>query len=972
MRGEIRLLGPVEVIGPLGPAALQGARQRAVVGALALHPGQVVSQDRLVDVLWDDDPPRTAVKSLHSHVARVRQVLGECGLPGVLLTREPGYVLTIDADMVDAHRFEQTVVTAKQDLSGNTVADRLRAALALWRGDALADTGFAGWGVAEINRLHELRLAAWECLWDAELRRGNHSEAVTDLERLLVKYPTRERLVALYMRALYRCGRHVDALDAYQRLRDRLDDELGVDPGPELNGLYTDILRRSPALGSPQVATNTAAPAQLPARVGYFVGRDAQLEALDEVLADAGDRPVIVISGAAGMGKTALAVQWAHQAASRFPDGQLFLDLRGHDPDTAISTTDALTHLLLGLGVPDDRIPAGLVDKASLYRSLLHDRRILVVLDNCGVTDDILPLVPGSATGLLLITSRNTLAPLVVRHAVQVIGLDALAHNEAVRLLGRVLGAARVEREPVPAAHLVRLCGGMPLALRIATAKLLMRPDRPIRDLVDELASADRLDSLAVPGDSLSVRTVFASAYRSLSEPTARAFRMLGVHPGASFCVHLVAAACGVPAAGAKPRVAELAASHLVNEVGGARYRLHDLIKVFAHQCALVDESGAERAAAGVRIVDWYLALAGVELSSVEVPRFADQNAAFDFLDTERHNMVAVVQFANDNGLHAAAWQLTSALTAFFNARGHWTERIEMCKVGVAAAAELDDPAAEGEALRSLGTAYRLAHRMIEALACYPRALELMRAAGDKSGEAAVYNNIGGAHVQLRRFDEAVNAYQQAIDLQTAAGNTRGMALAQRNLGYTYVCVRRPELSFDLLQPALAHARSLGDTWLEAGTLDSLGEAFRLQGELGPALEHFREALAIARRTGDRRFESESFNNIGITLLDQGDPDAALENLNQALAASQELADLHLESLTRGNIGRARLAVGDLAGAREQLRHALAIRERVPDDYAEALLHSDLADLEDRSGQPDTAARHRLLSARLDNSTTAS
>ncbi|TCO53772.1 AfsR/SARP family transcriptional regulator [Actinocrispum wychmicini] len=948
MRAEIRLLGPVEVVGPHGGAGLQGARQRAVVGALALYADRVVPQERLVDVLWDEDPPRTAVKSLHSHVARVRQTLSACGLPGVLRTCEPGYVLAVDPESVDAYRFEQTVAAARLDLSGNGVAVRLRDALRLWRGDALADAGLAGWGVAEVNRLHELRLTAWECLWDAELRDGRHTVAVTELERLLIAYPTRERLVALYMRALYQCGRHVDALDAYQRLRERLGEELGVDPGPELQSLYTDVLRRSPALGTSRA--DPTAPAQLPARVGYFVGRTAELDALDATLADAGDRPVVVVSGAAGMGKTALAIQWAHRVADRFPAGQLFLDLRGHDPDTAMSPSDALTHLLFGLGVPDDRIPAAVVDKAGLYRSLLHDRRILVMLDNCGAAETVLPLIPGSTASLLVITSRNTLAPLVVRHTVSAIRVDALDHSDAQTLITRVLGAARVGREPVPAARLARLCGGMPLALRIAAAKLLVQPSRPIRDLVAELASADRLDSLAVAGDSRSVRTVFASAYRSLSAPAARAFRVLGSHPGPSFCVHLVAAACGVAVAEARPWIAELSASHLVTEVGGGRYRLHDLIRLFAHQCGLIDEPAADRAAMAGRIVGWYVSLAGVlGESTVELPRFADRHAALDFLDAERPNMVPIAQFADEQGLYAKVCALTSALTGYFDARGHWTDRIEMCRVSVAAAGRLGDPGTEGEMLRSLGTAYRLSRRMTEALECYPRALELMSLAGDKRGEAAVYNNIGGANVELRHFDEAIAAYQQALTLNTAVGNQRGMALAQRNLGYTYVRTGRPEESLDVLRLALANSRAISDPWLQAGTLDTLGEAFLHRGDLTSALEHFAAALAVARRIGDRRFESETLNNIGITQLEQGDPDAALTSLREALAASHGLADPHGESVTRNNIGRAWLAKGDLAAAREELRHALALRERVPDGYAEAELRRDLAELDARS-----------------------
>ncbi|WP_367128482.1 BTAD domain-containing putative transcriptional regulator [Saccharothrix sp. HUAS TT1] len=956
MRPEVRVLGPVEVIGPGGRANLQGARQRAVAGVLALHAGTVVSRDRLVDVLWDDDPPRTAVKSLHSHVARVRQSLSGCGLTDVLRTSEPGYVLMIEPEAVDAHRFARVVATARAAPPDDAEAvERLRAALASWRGPALADAGLVGWGVAEVERWHELRLTAWEHLWAAELRRGRHHVALPELERLLVAHPTRERLVGLYMLALYRCERQVEALEAYRRLAERLADELGVDPGAELSRLHTDILRRSSALDPPRPDAPDApdaAPAQLPARAGHFTGRAADLSTLDRAVGEDGEWPVVSISGPGGMGKTSLAVQWAHRVAGRFPDGQLFLDLHGHDPAAAMTAAEALAHLLLGLGVPDSRVPATTAARAGLYRSVLYGRRVLVLLDNCGDAADLAALVPGGTASLLLITGRAKPASLMVRHAVCAVSLDALSDAEALTLLGRVLGAARVEREHRAATRLVRLCGGMPLALRIAAAKLVIRSDSTIEDLADELA-ADRLDSLAVEGDDRSVRAVIASAYRTLSAPAARAFRLLGSHPGPHFPAHLVAAACGVAPAAARPWIEELVGAHMIVGAGDGRYRFHDLVRLFAQQRG----TGEEPALA--RVVDFYLALAR------EAADLPDRHAALATLDAERENLLPVVRAAGENGLPAAAWQLTAALTGFFDARGHWTERIEMCRVGVAAAAELGDPAAEGEMLRSLGTAYRITRHLTEALDCYPRALELMRAADDRRGEAAVHNNIGGANVELRRFDAAVAAYRQAIALHAATGNRRGIAVSQRNLGYTYVRMGRPELSFEPLGESLANARADGDLRLEAGALDTLGEAYLLLDDVDHALEHFRAALVLSRRVGDRRFESETLTNTGIALLGRGDPGAALVDLRQALAVSAALADRHGESVVRANLGRAHLALGDLTAAREEFRRALAIRERLQDGYEEARLHDDLAEVEARSGRPDAAARHRELARRL-------
>jgi DNA-binding SARP family transcriptional activator len=587
VRAQVRVLGPVEVIGPYGAAQLTGARQRAVAALLALNAGAVLPRWRLVDALWGDEPPRTAVKSLHSHVARVRQALDACGLSGLLVTRDAGYALMLDADDVDALRFEESARRGHDELVNGAperAAAHLAHGLALWRHEvALADADPVGWGAAEVDRLSEVRLTASEDRWDAELRLGRHDAAVGELERLLVAHPLRERLVALLMLALYRSGRHAAALDAYQRLRSRLGSDLGVDPGPELVSLHARILRREPDLarspGEPGGGARTGRhattappmprPAQLPARVGHFTGRGDELAALDRLVDHPDDDVrIAVISGSAGVGKTALAVQWAHRIADRFPDGQLFVDLRGHDPKAALSPADALSHALRSLGVPADRIPAAVPEQAALYRSLLHGRRILVIADNGGAADDVLPLVPAGPGNLLVVTSRAALTALATHHAVCAVGLDVLGDAEALALLRTLLGGATVDAEPQVAADLVRLCDGMPLALRIAAAKLTGRARREIRALRDELSNADRLDVLSVEGDSRSVRTVFASAYRALSPPAARVFRLLGLHPGPTFTAHLAAAMADLSLAAAQAAVGELAAAHLAISAG--------------------------------------------------------------------------------------------------------------------------------------------------------------------------------------------------------------------------------------------------------------------------------------------------------------------------------------------------------------------------------------------------------------------
>lgn len=967
MAGDFRVLGPVEVVGPAGPAALQGTRQRAVLGVLALHAGDVLPVSRLVDVLWGEDPPRTAAKTLHSHIARIRQAMAGCGAAPLLVTREPGYLLDAQRDLVDAHRFETMVRDASRQPPAEAAAT-LRAALALWRGDAFADTPLAGWGPREIDRLHELRLTAVEDRWEVELRLGNHEDAVRVLPHLLAAHPGRERLTGLAMLALYRDGRHTDALERFQQLRRHLVDEFGVDPGPEVTELHTAILRRDPAL---EPAGTTSAPAQLPAGVGHFTGRAAELAVLDRVLAGPEDPAPVVVSGTAGLGKTALALQWAHRVAARFPDGQLFIDLRGHDPTRAVSPADALAHLLRGLDVPDERIPGEPDEAAALYRSLVHGRRLLVMADNAGSAAQVLPLVPGSGPALLLVTSRTDLTALATRHAVTAIPLATMDHDESMALLVRVLGADRVAAEPAATAELVRLCGGLPLALRIAAARLGGAPDMRVAELV----VAGREGGFELAGDASTVRAVLASAYHPLAGSRARMFRLLGTSPGATVHVGLAAALCGVPVAAAGAALADLAAAQLVTETEPGRVRFHDLVREFARHRADLDEPPADLASARERLVDWYLHVAATANAAIDpnrdlvtpVPRHpappspfpADRHAALAFLAAERQNLLAVVQFAAEHGRQDAAWQLTYLLTSFYDTTGHWHERVELCRHGAAAASALGDPVATSEMLRALGVAYFMTRRLREALATGERALTAVRATGDLAAEGHVHNNLANVHAELRRFDDAVAAHRLAVRRCAEAGNQLGHALSQRNLGHTFVQMGRAEHSLPPLSEALATFRGLGNARLEAATLDTLGEAYLQRGEHGLALSHLDNAIAVSREIGDRWLEWETLLGAGRVHLARRDHAAAAAHFTQALRIAREVGDTHGEARTLNLLGRTRLDAGDLGAARAHLEQGMVVRSRVPDDYEQANLHRDLADLEDRTGHPDRARQHR-------------
>ncbi|GIH21692.1 hypothetical protein Aph01nite_00020 [Acrocarpospora phusangensis] len=588
---EFRILGPPQVVIGHGVVPLIG-RQRAVLAALLVNPHQVVSLEYLVDVLWEDRPPLTARRQVQNCVSAVRRAIGDA------LTREP--VIVADrgtyrirpADgALDAQVFADRVAGAVRLARDRpaAAAHGLRSALRLWRGPALA--GLAGRIMAAAAaRLEEDRLAALERCLDLELALGPPGALVGELTELVAANPLRERLAGQLMLALHRCGRQADALHAYQRLRRALNGELGLDPGAPLQELHAAILRDDPELGGahnrPAWTPAPPMPAQLPADVAGFAGRAGLLDHLDRLLtSDSLAARIFVVSGTAGVGKTAFAVHWAHRIARRFPDGQLFVNLRGFDPSgSPLEPAEAVRGFLDALGVPAQH---GHQDRFSLYRSLLAGRRMLVVLDNARDAAQVRPLLPGAREGLVIVTSRGQLSGLVARESAHPIPLDLLTEAEARDLLARRLGSDRVAAEPDAVGEIVARCERLPLALAIMAARAASHPGFPLAAFADEVRGIrSDLSTLGSGDPATDVRAGFSWSYLSLSQPAARLFRLLARHPGPDFDAASVAALACVPEHQARTLLGELAQVRLVEQPAPGRYGFHDLLRAYAEELA--------------------------------------------------------------------------------------------------------------------------------------------------------------------------------------------------------------------------------------------------------------------------------------------------------------------------------------------------------------------------------------------------
>jgi tetratricopeptide (TPR) repeat protein/transcriptional regulator with XRE-family HTH domain len=714
-------------------------------------------------------------------------------------------------------------------------------------------------------------------------------------------------------------------------------------------------------------------PHQLPAAVGHFVGRADELRELTGLL----DRPETVvisaIAGTAGLGKTALAVHWAHQVADRFPDGQLYVNLRGYDPEQPVRPADALAGFLRGLGTAGPDIPAETGERAARYRSLLAGRRVLVLLDNASDAEQVRPLLPGSASCVAVVTSRDALAGLVARDGARRVDLDLLPPDEAAQLLRELIGE-RARAHPDATATLAEQCARLPLALRVAAELAAASPGVPLADLVSELADQRRrLDLLDAAGDPrTAVRAVFSWSVRHLGEEAARAFRFLGLIPGADFGAHAVAALIGTSPGRARRILDQLARACLVQPGGPGRYGLHDLLRAYAAEAAEHDGQ-PERQAALTRLFDYYLDTAAAVADIMfpgdpdrpDVPGAADHAAQFtcsgaarDWLQAERANIVAIAAYAVGHGWPGHTIRL--AATVFrYPGSGHCADDVGMHRLACRAAVQTGDPSAEAQALIMLGTALASHGQLMEATSHLQRALDLYREAGDPVGEARALVNLGYVGYCQGRYDQAASYDRQALTLYRRTGNRSGQARAFSQLGVVDLRQGRHRQAAGRLRRSMALFRQAGIELGEADVLACLGELELRQGHYDAAAGHLRRSLALSHRTGRRFVEARALARLGLVMLRQGRHERATTHLLRALALQAELGNLSGEAEALNGLGEAFLAVSQADYARTHHADALALASQAGDTYEKARAHRGLASVCQATGDSEQASRHR-------------
>ncbi|GAA2586684.1 tetratricopeptide repeat protein [Actinomadura fulvescens] len=977
---EFFLLGPVRASVAGRPVNIGVRKQRLLLAVLCLEVNQEVGTERLIRLLWPQGPPPTARGMVHTYVSGLRTTLAKTGAAdhGIRIERgRSGYVLRCDPGRIDVHRFRALAAEARAGSDDEHRVTLLGRALALWRGPALTGAGDEQARAQLAGGLEESRLNATEDLVEARLRLGRHHAVLHELLALVAEHPNRPRLTGALMLALHRAGRTADALEVYQAMRRRLREDLGLDPPPELRELHVAMLRGDPGLAAGQGAgpgpgTGPAEPAprQLPADLTTFTGRNTELDQLerDSLAGDA--PPAVVISaidGMAGVGKTALAVHAAHRLASRFPDGQLFVDLHGFTQGMApVDPVDALDGMLRGLGVPGEQIPPSGEGRAALYRTRLADKRMLILLDNAVSEGQVRPLLPGAPGCLVLITSRVRLTDL---DDVRPLSLDVLPLEDAVILFTRIAGHDH-PRHLV--AEIAELCGRLPLAVRTAAARLRSRPGWTAAHLAQRLRDHEhRLAELHAGRRSVSV--AIDLSYHQLDPPRQRLYRFLSLPPGPDIDAYAAAALAGTALAETVRLLDDLVDEHLLEEPAAGRFRFHDLLRAHAAQAAAREETEPERRAALTRLLDHYTHTASFAMNVVyphdadNLPRVCDapgptpdigeKPRAAAWLDDELTNLLAAAHCSGHGKPHHTL-RLSTILHRHLRTRADYTRAAELHSHALRTAREMGDRTGEIEASWRLGYAEWFKGNYALAEASFRQALETADATGHRTGALNALHGLGHIYLMQGQHETAADCYRQALEHARGIGHQAGELEARWGLGHIHRLLVLPDEAAEHFERAVQIARTIGHHEGELNALYGLGHVRRLQARNDAALDCYQQALDIAYATGDRVGEATALRGLGHIQLKQGLHGRAADSYERALDAARATGHRFSEVNALRGLGHAHLRQGLHDKAEDDFRRSLDLALIMGDLNGRLLAQHALGLSCQAHGKPDEALAH--------------
>ncbi|WP_128376396.1 AfsR/SARP family transcriptional regulator [Streptomyces cavernae] len=1003
---RLHLLGPLELWAGDRRFDLGQPRQRAVLASLAVDAGRLVTVDNLVDRVWDDTPPDGARSALYAHISRLRRTLQEAAdadagqtAPPPVPDRSPlsirrasgGYILEADERDIDVTMFRALVSQAREEHLEDAHRGRLLTeALDLWRGVPLS--GLTGAWAERVRTVWTQECIEATAAWARiQLRLGRAEEVVARVRPVLAEHSLAEPLAVVMIRALAASDRIAEALGTYADVRQRLADALGVDPGDELHAAHQELLRaQSEARPGEGTAATAAAPPpargpvpeQLPASIRAFTGRDEQLAELTRHLTagdtEAGDADTVVISavsGTAGVGKTALAVHWAHRMRHAFPDGRLYVNLRGYDPEKPVSAATALSGFLAALGVPGPEIPARIDDRAARYRTAVSGRRMLIVLDNASSAEQIRPLLPGTPTCKVVVTSRDSLAPLVSLHGAHRLLLDVLSPDDALALL-RTLVGDRVDAERADAVTLAEQCGRLPLALRVAAELVLFRPQVPLAELVTELRDfRRRLDLLDSDGDPrAAVRAVFSWSYERLPDPAARLFRLLGLHPGPDFGAHAAAALSGEPVDRVRRALNILIRAHLVQQTRPGRYTMHDLLRAYAADQSETHDGPGDRAEALSRLLDHCLAAAAAAMDvlypaerhlrppvpafDTVLPPLRTAAESQEWLRAEQPTLVALCARTEYSGSAENTVRLAMTLHRHYERSGRYADALAVHGHALRAARQAGDARGEADVLVCIGAVHRRLSDYETSRENHEASLAICRRTGYQVGEARNLTNLGVLHELQGQYPQAAECHTQAVVLFRSAGDRQGEADVLNNLGIVHELLEDFDASMNDYRQALALYRELGHTTGEAGALGNLGITLSRLGEHAAAAGHFERALDAFRRLGHPSGEAHALTNLGDALCGMGRHEEAAERQRQALALFRQTKERYGEAGARNGIGEALHGMGRHTEALEAHASALSVALEINEQEEQARAQIGTARVQETLGDPGRARTH--------------